>query len=548
MLSMKIDGTLVELSPDFSVTMNLKSPIFNEAGSYSYPFRIPNTPRNAILMGFRHRVANTGYVYHEFKGAYFWKGISIFTGTVNMKVLNSSSFEGYLMEGNGDFNYQRKNGTLQDVDYGQMVFDTEDEKMQYINDCANTIYPNRDLAFPEVQNLSYFDEVPTEPALQYFNYYFQSRIFKGDGDNRFVIVPMLYLRYVLNKIFEHLGFTFDDSFFTSDVDYNSLVLYNSVDCNGGVDGFFGYDDLKILLNYHVPRMSMSDFLGGLESFFNIRFFVNNDNMIVRLISVDKIVKSTECIEFSSQLISISTEPEDKVTGFRLKMQMDTEDASYKIRKPQHDSLLKFIKPSVQSISELNPWPSATIFDTRFVYDKDQYYILSSAKVWEPIGEMYWSWNLSFEWVFKNDDQSISTEFSSLMSETVHPYNAIIGNKRENWKDVTPKLFFIRYQEDDPLNKKVAGRCFVAPHVLVTNGLFYAGETGLLNKHYKAYFDFRISAKLVKIVKQMEYLELKNFDFSKKYMIGGIKYLVKSIQVVLRKDRIMPAILECYTCS
>jgi hypothetical protein len=44
------------------------------------------------------------------------------------------------------------------------------------------------------------------------------------------------------------------------------------------------------------------------------------------------------------------------------------------------------------------------------------------------------------------------------------------------------------------------------------------------------------------------MELKNFDFSRKYMMNGNKYLVKSIQVVLKKDRIMPAILECYTCE
>ncbi|MFZ4564349.1 MAG: hypothetical protein ACOYNU_13300, partial [Bacteroidales bacterium] len=337
-------------------------------------------------------------------------------------------------------------------------------------------------------------------------------------------------------------------FFTSDVDYNSMVLYNSVDCNTTETGYFLYDSLRLLFNYHVPRMNINDFFTGLETFFNIRFFVNNANRVVKLISVDKIVKSSDSIEFSNQLISISIEPEEKVTGFHLKMDMQTEDGTYKIEQPYQDSLLKFIKPSVQSISDLNPWPSATIFDTRFVFDQDKYYILTSGRVWEPIGVMYWTWNLFSEWIYKNDDQSINTKFSGLMSEKDHPYNAIIGNKRENWKDVTPKLFFIRYQDDDPLNKKVSGRGFVAPHVLVTNGLFYGGETGLLNKHYKAYFDFRISTKPVKIVKQMEFLELRDFDFSKKYMIHGIKYLVKSIQVVLKKDRIMPAILECYTCS
>lgn len=46
MLSLHIDNRPVELPPDFSVTMNLKSPIFGDVGSYSYPFKIPN---NAMM-------------------------------------------------------------------------------------------------------------------------------------------------------------------------------------------------------------------------------------------------------------------------------------------------------------------------------------------------------------------------------------------------------------------------------------------------------------------------------------------------------------------
>jgi hypothetical protein len=162
--------------------------------------------------------------------------------------------------------------------------------------------------------------------------------------------------------------------------------------------------------------------------------------------------------------------------------------------------------------------------------------------------MYYTWNLFSQWVYKNKDQSIDTKFSSLMSENIDPYNAIIGNKRDEWESVTPKLLFIRWEDNGTENSRVSGRGFVTLNYLVTHSLLYPGENGLMNKYYKAYCDFRISTKLVKIVKQMEFRELNNFDFSKKYMIGGVKYLVKSIQVVLKKDRIMPATLECYVCN
>ncbi len=549
MLSLKIDGSPVELPPDFSITLNLKSPIFGETGSYSYPFKLPNTPRNAIRTGFRHRISNTADIYHEFAGTYFWKGMSLFSGTIKLRVLTSDYFEGYLLEGNGDFTYQRKNTSLQNIDFGEMNFETEYVRLNFINQCAQKVYPERNVSFPQILNKSYFDELPTDPGLLNLNNYRASQINITTTEfNRTIIVPMLYLRYVLKTIFEQLKFTFDDTFFATDAAYDSLVLYNSVDCNGGEEGFFQYDKLSLFLNYHVPRMSLNDFFSGLETFFNIRFFVNNNTATVKLVSVDQIVKSDEYTEFSDRLISIVTEPEEKITGFHLKMDMSTDDETYTIQAPYQEWVLNSIKPPVQSVSDLAGWPASTIFDTRFVVEQDTYYILNSSKEWQPITDMYYTWNLFSQWVYKNRDQSIDTKFSSLMSENIDPYNAIIGNKRDEWESVTPKLLFIRWEDNGTENSRVSGRGFVTLNYLVTHSLLYPGENGLMNKYYKAYCDFRISTKLVKIVKQMEFRELKNFDFSKKYMIGGVKYLVKSIQVVLKKDRIMPATLECYICN
>ena len=94
---------------------------------------------------------------------------------------------------------------------------------------------------------------------------------------------------------------------------------------------------------------------------------------------------------------------------------------------------------------------------------------------------------------------------------------------------------------------VSSQKVVGSHKTTFNDLFYAYENGLLLKQFKAFLDFRLSTKLVKIVKQMTYADLKDFDFSKKYMVNGTRYLVKSVQVPLKRDRILPALLECYPC-
>ena len=80
-----------------------------------------------------------------------------------------------------------------------------------------------------------------------------------------------------------------------------------------------------------------------------------------------------------------------------------------------------------------------------------------------------------------------------------------------------------------------------------NNLWVGGNVGLINKHYKAYFDFRMSAKCLKITKQMTFLELKELDFSRKYMIGGNKYLLSEVQVTMTKGKMNPAIIKAYSC-
>ena len=542
MLSLKISDKNIDMPDDFSFTMNLKSPIFGDVGSYSYPFKIPATPKNSISFGFRHRISSTGSVYADFPGVCLWEGIPLFSGTIKMKVLNQNTFEVCLLEGNGDFNYHRKNDTLQDVDFGQMDFEHILYKIDYITNCQNHVYPERNFAFPQIENKSYFDELPTDPELLYFNYYLNSSIYYFTREsNRSVVVPMLYVRFVLAKIFEHLGMMFDDSFFAQDTDYNSLVLYNSVDCNCEWAGYFNYDELNIYLNYHLPRMTLNDFFSGLESFFNIRFFYNKNTGIMRLISVDKIVKAPECIEFSKQVISVNTDIEEQITGYSLTMAMDTDDDRWAVIKAEEEERLKFLKSSVQTASELPPWPASDNGDIRYVNDEHKFRIMYN-RIWTQVYDMGYI-ELWSNFIYRNNNQSIETKFSTLIDNGNSDLNSIVGNARSSWKEVTGKLFFAHYQDWGGYNKRMVGHNYTD-----TKSLFYSGENGLFNSHYKAYCDFCMSTKTVKIVKSMTYMELKDFDFSKKIIIYGIKYLVKTIQVTFKKDRILPALLECYTCQ
>ncbi|MFZ4569741.1 MAG: hypothetical protein ACOYM0_01270 [Bacteroidales bacterium] len=543
MLSLLINNKSVELPSDFSLTMNLKSPIFGDVGSYSYPFRIPNTPRNAIAMGFRHRVPSIGDPYQVDQGVFRWKGLNLFGGSVKMRILNSTSFEGNIFEGSGDFNYQVKNKSLQNYNFGTQTFSSENEAMTWINACRSMMYPQRPCAFPQIFNKSYFEQEPVGSDLLNYNFYWipDDLIHAiAIGGQRTPIIPMVYLRYVLDTLIAQMGYLLDDSFFTSNSAFNKLVFYNSVSINNDPNTIFPYNLLNIYYNNHLPRITLSDFFTGLEAFFNIRFFVNNTTKTIRIIPVKNIVTDLSYIEFSKNIVSVSTEPQDQILGYTLKLNLDGDDGALNSQNDYEESFLKNLQGSVDTVSQLPVWPIECDLSIRYVIDTQKYYQMQNHQ-WYQMGSS--SLDLLTQYLYRDGSQNIEIKFSSLiMGDNQNTIFCTCGNQQKNFMEVTPRLFFATYAN-------YGDQLIVQGYNYDTSAgsLFFPTERGLFEKYYKHYLDFRMATKLVKIVKQMEFSELKDFDFSKKYMVNGIKYLVGSIQVTMKKDRIMPATLECYPC-
>ena len=286
---------------------------------------------------------------------------------------------------------------------------------------------------------------------------------------------------------------------------------------------------------------MGDFLKAICSFWNSAFFINTENNTIKLIPIDSVLSDETCVEFSSDIVGISIEPEDQVMGFSFKQELDGDDKVFSEVIANEDACYNKIKGAVNDIDELPQFPFAEIGEQRFVYNLNQYLWMSPQKSWTP-----WATPESL-FVFsrhkiKQPQDEISIGLSSLLSEGFNQLACQCGNSLSAYNDVKPRIFFAAYNNID------------FPHYMFARnrtsafGLFYNQPNNPYVKYWKSYVDFKMSTKLVKIVKQMEFSELNDFDFSKKYMINGIKYLVKSIQVVLKRDRIMPATLECYTCN
>lgn len=533
MITIKVNDQALELPDDFSLTWNGKSPVFNDIGSFSFPFKLPYSARNAAILNFKNRVSNAVNFFEVFPGEVFYNGIPFFSGTVKIRIANAGNFEATFYVNEGDFYYKLKNKTLQDVDFGELTFYDEQQRLVYINACKDKIYPERVVAFPEVYNPTYFEETPTDTPLLYFNYYTGGLVINNltTLSNRTVIVPMLYVRYVLTKVFEYLGYTLIDIFFNNAV-FNSLVLFNSVDCNSGPSGYFpDYDLSKLLFNYHVPRMSLGDFIKGIETFFNIRFFVNNTNRSVTIKSLDNVVKNPDPVPFPNKVVSLSIEPEDEITGYHLKMSMETDDEFWASMKTNQDLNLEQLKDSVDTVSDLPAWPASDVSDWRWVKSPGQYFFLYDKDNWVAVPDFLNYLNFFSEAVYRNGQVILESKFSTLMHQYPGNINCVVGVPQSEWKSVLPKVFFAFYENDMYGNKKVGRN--TSPEF--DNMLFFYTSYGLFQKYFKAFLDFRMSTKLVKVVIYCDFIELRDLDFSCKYMISGTHYLIKDFQLTIKKN-------------
>src|ERR1035438_4839830 len=122
MLSIEVSGQVLDIPKDFSVSVDLKNPMFNEIGDYTFPFKIPSTPRNKSILGWKSRIESSRSIWEEFSGSILWNGIILFSGQLRAKLCNDTTYEVTLFVERGNFNWEIKNLWLNQMDLGHRYF------------------------------------------------------------------------------------------------------------------------------------------------------------------------------------------------------------------------------------------------------------------------------------------------------------------------------------------------------------------------------------------------------------------------------------------
>lgn len=332
------NGKYLELYPNTRIDFEFNSPIFEEVGSHTGSFSIPRSYSNNLLLSvfdaLNTNISKQYTVYVELKR-------NSFESELNILEASASEFKVFVSFHTGHMNKKMKDLTLQDMSLGgSHPTYGNDEFFHYYN--SFNIQSSPFAVFPvympdfyngseseELKPLVFTDDAgtPLDPAddtlkpLTLGDYH--SRINKGVVNKIWkdhiigswrkmywhwtqweagtlreyhlgTVVPFPFLKYIVNKIFEELGYVVTDSIFNKYKELMRIVIFNNFAMHT--------EDFEMGPNYHfknhVPVMKLTDFFASIKDYLGLYFIPSlyGNNLIIT--NFKEIVNSVEVIDIT----------------------------------------------------------------------------------------------------------------------------------------------------------------------------------------------------------------------------------------------------------
>jgi len=137
------------------------------------------------------------------------------------------------------------------------------------------------------------------------------------------MLPWVRIKFLLEKIFEGLGFQFIDSVTTSDNDFDKIIIpcirqIHTDDQGIALSGNFDLEN-------HVPDITLGDFLKAVRKITCGWLDIDNDAKTAELINIGRIIKRPGSINFSEFMPEMIDVKRSDIQGFYLKFKSDGND-------------------------------------------------------------------------------------------------------------------------------------------------------------------------------------------------------------------------------
>ena len=532
-----------------SFNLTRKNPLFLNTleGDYVYDLRLPLTDNNKkYFIRFLNRLESDIAPPNPFVEIFF-NGIKVFDGNYILKNIKNE-IGGSIACGSGNFFSLIKDKYLDEIDYGSISFiNNPSEAFEYIDSTAWMNYPDCNFVFPYCYAFphSYLPE-GTEGYVDKdkFNIWdpVTESYFPITPSGIRIIVPFLFLRFIIKKLFMETGYTVDDRFFAPNEDLSRLLVFNNYNANIGIpddeeNNKIGYVStiIKLVLNRHVPHILISDFISDLQNLFNCRFYFNQHIKRVSILNGTSILLDTFYTDLTGKTINQFESEFNNYNGFYHEIKNDEDDMAftYYYLENNKDFFENNFGGSVNTIQELPNPPLSFIL----------YYVESELKIYFYHSG---SWHIAAEWlqfiskIYSGKNRlDILTNVSGLVSEPLWDKLSICGNNAYDYRKLKLKLVFWHGIRLWPL---------IDNHYPVASSIrndYRIQHPSIYNKFWNKYFAFMMNTRCVNLKINLSVSDITKLDLSKKIRVNGINYLIKEVKTPISERSIGVSTLECY---
>lgn len=361
-----------------------------------------------------------------------------------------------------------------------------------------------------------------------------------------LFIPFPYIAFIIKCIARHFNYAIQNNVFENELKYAVLI-------NHFVENTFLSDDPKKLipnssfyLNNHVPNWTVYDFLQHLCKLFGLGYEVDNELQVIEFNFVDDIIKSTDSIDISHLVVSHPVvKYSSKLKAFKLEQKIPSNDKYFSQVKSLDGLNYKGV---LTFLSELPEDPA--INDCYFVKFVDAYMVYgyntdTYAFSWIIHGRRFTSEIVSGEdpseiaseicplmQVVKGDRMIPSREWSIPASHQPGNFESAPETFKTEWK---PGIVWYHGLYNDNLGEAYpfASSGIISPGGSTIPGatlsLTLDGASGLYEKKWKTYLNWRINAKPVTVQIVPDRSFLQNFRFKKKVTINAVRYLIVDVR-------------------
>ena len=561
-LNIKVNGSYLELPPEFALGIDLINPLTAEGVNislFNYPATIPNSPANARAFGYPGTVelAATVNVFESHTAELELDGTLILRGNITISQATEKEISIYFRDQLGTLKDNIENKTLRDLEFEEInLLDYSADIVEAADLIANGTDDNRPLCFPPF----YIELHDTFSAIVANDFDPINNTHEGQGETTFI--PCSYVKHVLAQIFTDEGFSVTSDFFT-DAQWKRLFIHNTRSLMHGGTGnppanypiryiFPDLIEMQVHPEKHLPQLKLVAFLSELKRLFNLAIDFNRLLPQAEMISWKEIESADEREDWTALAAPEPLVEEPEYNGV--------------VRSHKEDDGNELVTDKVLDVSTLTQLAAVnTVADLPTVVGNegkvclvkgiDQWYIVQESE-W-----IFYSFNIQPATDGNREDE-IENEMCQLpMTEHATPNSpwaaykykmAQLAFSYEEMPQVLKGDFNLRLMFYYGFKLEKTGTYYVPLAAVDENNqaggnigdwcLHWSGDRGLFTTFWESFYRM-IAFKPVTYPVRMDLKTLLNFSYKKFITIRGQKLFIKRIRLQL--PRLDKTVVEFY---